>query len=276
MSTRVPIRPERPVVGIQPFFFLGGVARASSTISDEIAAALRRNQSIAVGEPRRARYQLRGKVEADHAGRLRVVAMLMDASTRRYIYADRWDGEAADLFSLAERVATAAAASVERSVRKAEIDRACRKELDHLSAWELTMRAFPLAVSINAAAQREALELLEQAIELVPTDALPIAMAAWCHGQRGGHHFTTGSSAEKQAARELAARAAALNPTDPTAIALLASAYTLAHDLPMAATHFQRALTLDGACVWAWNRSGWVNVYRGEPAGGHRSVPDRA
>jgi adenylate cyclase len=67
--------------------------------------------------------------------------MLMDASTRRYIYADRWDGEAADLFSLAERVATAAAASVERSVRKAEIDRACRKELDHLSAWELTMRA---------------------------------------------------------------------------------------------------------------------------------------
>jgi adenylate cyclase len=46
----------------------------------------------------------------------------------------------------------------------------------------------------------------------------------------------------------------------------LASAYTLAHDLPAAAIHFQRALALDGGCVWAWDRSGWVSVYRGEAA----------
>jgi AraC-like DNA-binding protein/tetratricopeptide (TPR) repeat protein len=266
LSTRVPIPGERPVVGVLPFSFLGRAAQASLAISDEMGAALRRNRSIAVGEPKRARYQLRGKVEADHAGRLCVVAMLMDAATQRYIYADRWEGEADDLFALAEHVAASAAAAIERSVRKAEIDRACSKDVDHTGAWELTMRAFPRAILISATAQAEALELLEQAIELAPTDALPIAMAAWCHGQRGGHHLAARPAAEKQAARELAARAAALNPTDPTAIALLASAYTLAHDIPMAAMHFQRALALDGACVWAWNRSGWVNVYRGEPA----------
>jgi AraC-like DNA-binding protein/tetratricopeptide (TPR) repeat protein len=265
-SARTPVLRDRPVVGVLPFLFRGTAVPAASAISDEIATALRRDRSIAVGEPKRSRYQLRGKVEADHAGRLSVVAMLMDTSTGRYIYADRWDGEAADLFTLVARVATGTAASVERFVRKAEIDRACRKERDDSSAWELTMRAFPRAVAINAAAQGEALELLEQAIELVPTDALPIAMAAWCHGHRGGHHFTTRPAAEKEAAHELAARAAALNTTDPTALALLASAYTLAHDLPNAAIYFQRALALDGACVWAWNRSGWVNVYRGEPA----------
>lgn len=126
------------------------------------------------------------------------------------------------------------------------------------------MRALPRALSINPASLGEALELLEHAMELAPTDALPIALAAWCHGHRGGHHFTKRSIAEKQAARDLAGRAALLNTGDPVATALVASAYTLAHDLPAADIHFHRALALDGACVWAWNRSGWVSVYRGE------------
>jgi hypothetical protein len=72
------------------------------------------------------------------------------------------------------------------------------------------MRALPYALSIDAAAQAQALELLERAMELALADALPPALAAWCHGQRGGHHFTTRPAIEKQAARELAARAARL------------------------------------------------------------------
>lgn len=44
----------------------------------------------------------------------------------------------------------------------------------------------------------------------------------------------------------------------------MGAAHTLAHDLDMATVHFDRALALDGGCVWAWNRSGWVNIYRGQ------------
>jgi adenylate cyclase len=128
------------------------------------------------------------------------------------------------------------------------------------------MRAMPRALSIDAVAQGEAVELLDQAIELAPGDALPIALAAWCHGQRGAHYLTIRPSMEKQAARELADRGARLNAGDPVAAALLASAYTLVHDLPAAALQLQRALTLDGACAWAWNRSGWLSVYRGQSA----------
>jgi adenylate cyclase len=261
-----PLSLDRPAVSVFPFDFIGDGARGPTAIPEEIAARLCRNRSIAIAEPGHARYQLRGKVQADRAGRLRVIVMLIDAVTHRYIWADRWEGDASESFAFEERVAARAAASIERSVRNAEIDRACRKDPGQLNAWELTMRALPRALSINAASQGEALELLEQAVELAPADALPIALAAWCHGQRGGHHFTTQSIAERQAAHELAGRAAQLNAGDPVATALLASAYTLAHDLPAAEFHFGRALALDGACVWAWNRSGWVSVYRGEVA----------
>lgn len=257
---------DRPAVSITPFQLAGRAASASPAIVEEIAARLSRNRSLAVTEPGHARYQLRGSVRADSAGRLRVMVWLIDAATRRYIWADRWDGDANESLEFEEHVASRVAVSIERSVRNAEIDRACRKNPDQLNAWELTMRAMPRALSISAAPLGEALELLEQAMELAPTDALPLALAAWCHGQRGSKSFTTRSIAEKQAARELAGRAAQLETGDPVATALLASAYTLAHDLEAAAVHFQRALALDGGCVWAWNRSGWVSVYRGEAA----------
>ena len=252
---------ERPAVSVAAFT----TSRTQACgIASEIAAALRRRRVVDVGVSTRVRYRLCGKVEADRSGRLRVIVMLIDRMTNRCLRADRWVGESLEVPEFAESVATAATASIERALRAAEVERVSRKDRDELNAWELTMRAFPHAVSISAARQAEALELLEQAIELAPTDPLPIAMAAWCHGQRGGHHFTGAPAVEKQAAHDLAGRAEALDPTDPMALALLASAYTLAHDLPHAATNFQRALVLDGACAWAWNRSGWVNVYRGE------------
>jgi AraC-like DNA-binding protein/tetratricopeptide (TPR) repeat protein len=257
---------DRPAVSVSPFHLVGNDARASPAIAEEIAARLCRNCSLAVTEPGHARYHLHGNVRADPDGRLRLMVWLIDAATRRYIWADRWDGDASESFEFEERVASCAAISIERSVRSAEIDRACRKHPDQLNAWELTMRAMPRALSMSATPLGEALELLEQAMELAPTDALPIALAAWCHGQRGSKSFTARSLAEKQRARELAGRAAELDTGDPVATALLASAYTLAHDLPAAAIHFQRALAIDGGCVWAWNRSGWVSVYRGEVA----------
>jgi len=264
LPVRFPLSLDRPTVGVLPFDFSGTRTIALAAVREEIIANLCRNRSIAVAEPGHARYQLRGKVHADPTGRLRVIVRLIDAVTHRYIWADRWYGAASDPHAFEELVAARAASAIEHSVRNAEIDQASRKDPDQLNAWELTMRALPKALSINPASLGEALELLEHAMELAPTDALPVALAAWCHGHRSGHHFTKRAIAEKATARELAGRAAQLNTGDPVATALLASAYTLGHDLPAADFHFERALALDGACVWAWNRSGWVNVYRGE------------
>jgi adenylate cyclase len=128
------------------------------------------------------------------------------------------------------------------------------------------MRALACAVRLEPAAQAEALEFAEQAMELAPQDPLAIALAAWCHGMRAGHCFTGAPVTERQAARDLAERAAAMRARDPTAEALIASDFTLAHDLDRAALHVRRALVLDGGCAWAWQRYGWLQVYRGEAA----------
>jgi AraC-like DNA-binding protein len=238
---------DRPVVSVHPLDPIGPRAQVATTVADEISCALLRNRWLTVGTTYSAHYHLRGTVRDDGTGRLRIMVMLTDAATGRHLWADRWDGELDD-------------------VGTAEIQRACHKDPAQLGAWGLTMKALPRALLIEPAAQAEALELLERAMELAPQDALPMALAAWCHGQRGSHYLAPQSGGEKQAARELALRAARLNAGDAVVEALLGAAHSLAHDLEAAAIHCERALALDGGCVWGWNRSGLLNVYLGRSA----------
>ena len=144
-----PLSLDRPAVGVFPF---DAPETAFASLPPLLKKSSRGFAAIArLPSPSQvhARYQLRGKVQADRAGRLRVIVMLIDAVTHRYIWADRWDGDASESFAFEELVAALAAASIERSVRNAEIDRACRKDPGQLNAWELTMRALPRALSIR-------------------------------------------------------------------------------------------------------------------------------
>ncbi|WGD53408.1 helix-turn-helix domain-containing protein [Bradyrhizobium sp. CB1650] len=254
---------DRPVVAVHSFELIGARAHRLITIADEIAIVLLRDRWLSVGPPRHARYHLRGKVREDGARRLRILVMLTDAASARHIWADRWEGELDDVFAFEQNVAIRVASAIGSSVRSAEIQRASHADPAQLGAWELTMRALPRALLIQPAAQAEALELLERAMDLAPQDALPMALAAWCHAQRGSHHLGPQPDAEKQAGRELALRASRLNACDPKVEALLAAAHTLAQDFEAASTHCDRALALDGACVWGWNRSGMLHLYHG-------------
>jgi AraC-like DNA-binding protein/tetratricopeptide (TPR) repeat protein len=254
---------DRPVIVVCSFELIGVRARHLTTIADEIAVVLLRDRWLSVGPPRNARYHLRGKVGEDGAQRLRIMVMLTDAATGRHLWADRWDGELDDVFAFEQNVAIRVASAVGLSLRTAEIQRASNSDPAQLGAWELTMRALPRALLIEPASQAEALELLERAMELAPQDALPTALAAWCHAQRGSHHLGPQPDAEKQAGRELALRASRLNACDPKVEALVAAAHTLAQDFEAASIHCDRALALDGGCVWGWNRSGMLHLYHG-------------
>jgi AraC-like DNA-binding protein/tetratricopeptide (TPR) repeat protein len=257
---------ERPALAVLPFDVVGPDAGRALDIAEEVAGAIMRLGWVAVAAPTHARYHLRGKVRGDQAGRLRATVTLVDAATGRYLWADRWDGDYMEGFEFEERVAMRIAAGIQPALRQAEIDRALSQDPAHLSAWSLTMRALPYALLAEAAAEGRALELLEQAIELAPCDALPVALAAWCHGLRGGHNMCPFPDKEKATAHALARRAAQLNVRDPMVETMLAAGYSLAHDLGTAAFHSDRALALDGGSAWAWGRSGWIKAYVGESA----------
>jgi AraC-like DNA-binding protein/tetratricopeptide (TPR) repeat protein len=272
---RIPIRPRtasihlpeslvRPRLSILPFDLVGSEAARVGGIADEIASALHRTGWIRVVPISEGRYHLHGRVKDQGMGTLRIRLTLLDRSTLRYIWVDLLEFAIGDVFGSPDWLSDVVSGAVRSVIRGSEIDRVSDKDPLELNAWELSMRALPLVLAANPADQRTAIELLDRAIECGPRDPVPLSLAAWCHGLRAGHHFTTDKNHERNKALRLASDATGSGAGDPMAHTMLSAAYMLTHELPAAEYHARAALTIDGASAWGWGRLGWVHAYRGE------------
>jgi AraC-like DNA-binding protein/tetratricopeptide (TPR) repeat protein len=265
-----PYRPaallERPALAILPFDLIGAEARHAADLHHEIAFFLGHTGWAKIVPPLAGRYHLRGSVRDDGFGRMRVRTMLLDRSAGGYIWADRWECNV-DAFFASETLdwlSRTIASALRSIVRDAEMTAASTKEPDQLTAWQLTMRALPMVLAADPATHATALDLLDLAIEHSPRDPLPLALAAWCHSLRAGHHFTKAPEIERKTALDLATRASLLGIADPLAEAMLSAGFALTHDLASAERHARHALAIDGGSAWAWGRLAWVHAYRGE------------
>jgi adenylate cyclase len=131
-------------------------------------------------------------------------------------------------------------------------------------AFHLTWSAMPHVFAIAPRECSEALEQLENARRLAPGYGLPVALAAWCWGQRAAH-FSTTPQEDCDHGLELVAQARVLVQNDPLALTLASGALTLAHRLDEADRLLERALALDPWLPYAWVRRGWASVYTGDP-----------
>ena len=256
---------ERPSIAVLPFDLIGPAAPRAIALREEIAAALCATRWFSVLEPSQARYHLRGKVRDHGSGRLHVAVILLDKASERYLFADTWDGGVDELVAFEDRIAERLARALRPPVRDSEIDRAWRRDPTRLTAWELSMRALRGLLLAERLARGTTLEWLEHAMDLAPEDPLPMSLGAWCHSVRASHHQTLRPDDERRAARRLAARADLLANGDSAIETMLCAAYTLAQELDAASVLADRALSHDAGFSWAWGRSAWIQVYRGNP-----------
>jgi adenylate cyclase len=197
----------------------------------------------------------------------RVTAHIIDAATEHHLWGDSFEGSATALFELQDRVVDGVLHAVLLNIRSAEIERARRKRPADLNAYGLAMRSFPLVFAANPDATRRALELLHLAMEEDPDYALATALAAWCHAQLVMHNGTNVLAEERRQALQLADRAGILDADDPLVLTARCAVHTMARELDVADALLARALALDPISAWAWERSGWLKAYSGEPEG---------
>jgi tetratricopeptide (TPR) repeat protein len=107
---------------------------------------------------------------------------------------------------------------------------------------------------------------------LAPDYGLPVALAAWCLGQRAAHGFSAIPEQDRNKALELVARAQTLAPNDALALTLASGALTLAHRLHDADRVLERALALDPWLPYAWVRRGWASTCVGDPGAAFREL----
>jgi adenylate cyclase len=278
--------PDKPSIAVLPFTSMGGDPEQdyfADGIVEEILAALSRFRSLfviarnstftykgkavdvrQVSRELGVRYILEGSVR--RAGnRVRIIALLIDASTGSHIWTERYDGDVADIFDLQDRVTEAIVGALEPTITLSEIERAKRKRPDSLDAHDCVMRALPAIWSQDDETTAEGLRLAEQAIGLDPSYALPRALAAWCYAQRMTHMRATNPAEDRTRATTLAQDAVRLDNSDPLVLTCAGAAYSITRDYALAQSLIEKALKLDPNSAWACQRSGWINVYLRQP-----------
>ncbi len=223
-----------------------------------------------VAENLGVQYVLEGSVQRSK-DRVRITAQLIDAVTGMHLWAQRYDRDMSDIFTVQDDVTERIVASLgayQGELANATRERAKRKNPASLSAYE----AFQLGIERkhrfteedNAAAQA----LFIKAIELDPQFAQAHVGLAWIHIQQFWFGWTDEPEKAVALARQAAQKSITLDPSEAEAHWLLAEAYLADSQFELAEAEFERALALNQNNADLLAGWGYASVLLGEPERG--------
>jgi len=180
-----PTVPNKPSIAVLPFQNMSGDPEqeyfADGVVEEIITAMSRmrwlfviaRNSSFTykgravdvkqVGRALGVRYVLEGSVRRA-ANRVRITGQLIDASTGAHLWADRFEGDLEDIFSLQDQVTISVVGAIAPKLEQAEIERAKRKPTESLDAYDYFLRGMAALHQGTKDANDEALRLFYKAI----------------------------------------------------------------------------------------------------------------
>ena len=292
-STQALALPDRPSIAVLPFENMSGDPEqeyfADGMVEEIITALSRfkwlfviaRNSSFAfkgravdvkeVGRTLGVRYVLEGSVRKA-SGKVRITGQLIDAATGAHIWADRFERDLTDVFTLQDEVTAAVVCAIQPKLLETEIAMSMRRRSENLTAYDFYLRALQQHYQTTREGLAEALRLALRALELDPRFGLVAALAGVCHQL----NLTLGHANDPQFERKEAARllrlALSLDDNDPDTLAwaCITSAFTVGDsesEIEMA----DRAVALNPNSHLAWHARGWAYRNSGLPEEAVRS-----
>jgi len=258
-----PPLPDKPSIAVLPFVNMSGDSEQeyfSDGITEDIITELARyrtlfviarNSSFAykgqspnvgkIGQKLGVAYVVEGSVRKA-GNRVRVTVQLVEAASGNHLWAERYDRDLEDIFAVQDELVREVAAAVPGQLHAAEVQRARRRPVENLTAYDYVLRGDWLLDQDMGA--REALALFEKAIEIDP-------QCARAYVELAGYHaysvFAHGASIDESAqlARSLAEKALEIDPADPSVQATVAHAYIMVGEHDLARRHIERAIKLN-------------------------------
>jgi TolB-like protein len=293
-----PSEPDKPSIAVLPFtnmsgdpeqdFFADGMAEDIITALSRCSGlfVIARNSSFLykakpvdireIGRELGVAYVLEGSVRRG-GNRLRITGQLIDASSGRHLWADRFDGDPGDVFDLQDRITESVVAVIEPTVQLAEIERQKSSKPSRLDAYDLLLRAYGLEHAFTAESTTAALACLDRALAIDPAYAPALAMAAYCHALRHFQGWVAADDTHEAEGVRLAWRAVELAPNDAQVLWMAAFAiWNMSRDRRAAAPElFARSLMINPNSVMALTLGGWIEIMRGNQGTG-RGMIERA
>jgi adenylate cyclase len=285
-ETALPL-PAKPSIAILPFTNMSGDPEQeyfSDGISEDLITALSRvrwlfviarNSSFTykgkntdvkqVGCELGVRYVLEGSVRKG-GSRVRITAQLIDATAGSHVWAERFDRELADIFTVQDEITERIAAAIEPELARAELERARRKAPESLDAWDLYQRGLWHIWQFNAEDNAAARKLFERATALDSGFSPFFAALSHCRLLEHTLSFRPMSERSIDAALEIARRAVALDDKEATAHAVLGRAFAALGDHDAGIAELREAVLLNPNLALAHYGLGMTLVLSGKPA----------
>jgi TolB-like protein/tetratricopeptide (TPR) repeat protein len=282
----------RPSIAVLPFWILNsdpGEDYFADGVVEDITTALSRNRAFfviarnsafaykgrqvdvaQVGRELGVQYVLEGSVRRS-AGQMRITAQLIEAESGRHLWADKFDTDVSDVFAVQDQIVVRVVGAIAPQLEKAEIARANRPATGDLAAYDLYLRGLAHWNRWSREGNTEALRLFYAATEKDRDFSTPYGLAASCFLFARANNWDT--SFDDREISRLVERAAEIGNEDAVALCWAGHVHAIFfRDVDRALSLIDRALDLDVNLAVAWQRSGWVRGYAGDPDGAIESL----
>jgi len=278
-------RRDRPSVAVLPFANMSGDSEQeyfADGISEDVITELSRFHSIfviarnssftyrgqaidvrKVAKDLGVRYVLEGSVR--RAGTtIRVTAQLIDATSGRHVWAERYDRALVDLFAVQDEITRSIIGSIAPGIVMAEIQHSKGKTAAELDTWDRIMRAHWHIRRFTAVDFREACRLLDELLAHEPDNAVALGDLAFSLHFAAIFGWTDSLPAAMARMGELAQRAVESDDQDASAHTSLAihELFSGRHDAAL--QRLRRATELNPNSSFAHGYVGVVHAFGGE------------
>ncbi|MBW2635404.1 MAG: adenylate/guanylate cyclase domain-containing protein, partial [Deltaproteobacteria bacterium] len=184
-----PERSEKPSIAVLPFNNMSGDPEQeyfSDGITEDITTALSRSSMLfvisrsssftyrgsavdvrKVSQELGVRYILEGSVRKA-GNHIRVTAQLIDGTTGKHIWAEKYDGELQDIFDLQDTITQQVAATIEPQIYLYAGKNNIKVDRKNIATWDVIARAWKLIYEYKKEAFISAVKLLRKAVASTP------------------------------------------------------------------------------------------------------------
>ena len=286
LGIATPAREARASIAVLPFANQSGDAQRdyfSDGLTEDIISALGRfsgvmvisNNAVQAYKGRQltpaqisrelgVRYIAQGSVrQAD--GKLRVSVELSDAEKGTQLWSDRFEGSGQQVFEIQDQVVKNIVGQLAVKLTSLEQQRSASKPTDNLEAYDMVLRARVLLDRSERISNREARNLLAQALKLVPRYAAAHTRLAEAEYQLAVRGWIEDPQEALKRSESLAQKALAIGEPDSNVRAhgLLGHIYILQGKYAQALAEVNRALELNGSDAAAYASRGSVLLWLG-------------
>ena len=220
-----------------------------------------------VGKDLNVLYVVEGSIQRSDQN-VRVTAQLIDASTGRHLWADRYDRQVNSIFAIRDDITRSIAGTLgglRGKVAQAEIARLSAKNPNSFTAYDYLMRGWYEWYKFTREGNAAALDLFEQARKIDPNYARAYVGLAWTYEVAFDYDWTDDYDKTLKLALEMASTAVRLDPNDYQAQWVLGWAYLYNRQYERAMAHYLRARELNPNDADLLTEMGNFLIYIGQP-----------